>query len=398
MGEGSLMAARRFFLGLVAILLVAVPLFASTFPQATGLVVTLSGTTGNPETDSMLLSAVEKGVGKSLESRVSFSESATDPIEVTLGDLSLDYIVFEPQIRFTAWLRLSYAGQSFTTGVAVHGKDLKVIAKELAASVEAQLRYDTLDVLPIETDGLTLDYVWRNSLSSWLDIDNDHVDGEPQGTVPVKKGERLLVQGASGKPEAFVVVKDIIPYEDRLVASYSPLYVRSPQPGLPLVSGPNWTGTISFPIAIDLSGFGVEFSAMRSMSWYPWAPVIKGGVWCELSRSPITVQGLEVYALGGMQVEVPLGGLFDTSFTLVEDASLGAACYVGLGAQIPFDNTASSFIFGSEWDVWYRHTPSVHWGWGIQVGSQYWANVVQGKVGFCRATNLAIAPSVIFSW
>ncbi len=386
------MFRRRFLPGFLALLFVAFPLVADSFPQATSLVISLSGSTGDAEADALLLGAVEKGVHRSLESRVSFTEEASDAVEVTLGDPNLDPFTFEPQIRFTAWLRLSYAGESFTTGVAVHGKNLKEIAHELATSVEGQLRYDILDILPITTEGLTLDYVWRNSLSSWLDDEN----------ASLKKGKRLLVQGSSGKAEALVVVDDVLPYEDRLVAVYAPLYVRNPQPGMPLVSGPNWTGSLSFPIAVlgsDVFGIGVEFSAMRSMSWYPWAPVMKAGFWLESSKPPtIVLRGIEAYVMGGVQVDVPLGGLFDTSFTLVEDASLGAACLIGLGAQIPLDQTPAVFIFGGEWEVWYRHTPSVHWGWGISLGSQYWAKVENGQVAYQRLANLTIAPSIIFSW
>lgn len=386
------MFRSRFLPGFLALLFVAFPLVADSFPQATSLVISLSGSTGDAEADALLLGAVEKGVHRSLESRVSFTEEASDAVEVTLGDPHLDPFTFEPQIRFTAWLRLSYAGESFTTGVAVHGKNLKEIAHELATSVEGQLRYDILDILPITAEGLTLDYVWRNNLSSWLDDEN----------ASLKKGKRLLVQGSSGKAEALVVVDDVLPYEDRLVAVYAPLYVRNPQPGMPLVSGPNWTGSLSFPIAVlgsDVFGIGVEFSAMRSMGWYPWAPVMKAGLWLESSKPPtIVLQGIEAYVMGGMQVDVPLGGLFDTSFTLVEDASLGAACLIGLGAQIPLDQTPAVFIFGGEWEVWYRHTPSVHWGWGISLGSQYWAKVENGQVAYQRLANLTIAPSIIFSW
>lgn len=386
------MLLRRLLAGIVTLLFVAFPLVADTFPQASSLIVSLSGSTGDAEADALLLGAVEKGVHRSLESRVSFTEEASDAVEVTLGDPHLDPFTFEPQIRFTAWLRLSYAGESFTTGVAVHGKNLKEIAHELATSVEGQLRYDILDILPITAEGLTLDYVWRNNLSSWLDDEN----------ASLKKGKRLLVQGSSGKAEALVVVDDVLPYEDRLVAVYAPLYVRNPQPGMPLVSGPNWTGSLSFPIAVlgsDVFGIGVEFSAMRSMGWYPWAPVMKAGLWLESSKPPtIVLQGIEAYVMGGMQVDVPLGGLFDTSFTLVEDASLGAACLIGLGAQIPLDRTPAVFIFGGEWEVWYRHTPSVHWGWGISLGSQYWAKVENGQVAYQRLANLTIAPSIIFSW
>lgn len=386
------MLRRRLLAGIVTLLFVAFPLVADTFPQASSLIVSLSGSTGDAEADALLLGAVEKGVHRSLESRVSFTEEASDAVEVTLGDPHLDPFTFEPQIRFTAWLRLSYAGESFTTGVAVHGKNLKEIAHELATSVEGQLRYDILDILPITAEGLTLDYVWRNNLSSWLDDEN----------ASLKKGKRLLVQGSSGKAEALVVVDDVLPYEDRLVAVYAPLYVRNPQPGMPLVSGPNWTGSLSFPIAVlgsDVFGIGVEFSAMRSMGWYPWAPVMKAGLWLESSKPPtIVLQGIEAYVMGGMQVDVPLGGLFDTSFTLVEDASLGAACLIGLGAQIPLDQTPAVFIFGGEWEVWYRHKPSVHWGWGISLGSQYWAKVENGQVAYQRLANLTIAPSIIFSW
>ncbi|MDY4611947.1 MAG: hypothetical protein SPD11_15165 [Sphaerochaetaceae bacterium] len=391
MDEGSLMR-RRLLFGLAAFLFMTVCLSAGTFPQATGLSMSLSGSTGDPETDLLLLDAVEKGVRRSLESRVDFSVEASGPVETTLGDPKLDMITFEPQIRFTAWLRLSYGGESFTTGVAVLGKNLKEIARELSSVVTAQLRYDALDLLPIESDGLTLDYVWRNSLSSWVD----------ENSLPVKKGDRLLVQGVSSKSEALVVVNDIIPYEGRTVAAYDPVYVRNPQPGMPLSPGPNWTGTIEFPVTVVASGLfgvGAEFSAMRSMGWYPWAPVMKAGLCLEISKPPtMTLQGLSVYAMGGMQVDVPLGGLFDTSFTLIEDASIGAACLVGFGARIPFDQTDTVFIFGGEWEVWYRHTPSVHWGWGVGFGSQYWAKVDAGKVQYHRLATLTIAPSVVFSW
>lgn len=393
MGEGPVMRRRRLLLlGIVVFLCVTAALSADKFPEATGLVVSLSGSTRDTEADALLLDAVETAVRRSLESRVVFSAEASGPVEVTLGDPDLDLITFAPQIRFTAWLRLFYEGKSFTTGVVAHGKDMKAIAKELSSMVEAQLRYDSLEVLPIETEGLKLDYVWRNSLSSWL-------DGKASS---LKKGDRLLVQGASGKNEALVVVSDIIPYEGRSVATYAPLYVRNPQPGMPLTSGPNWTGAVEFPVAVVASGqlgIGVEFSAMRSMSWYPWAPVMKAGLWLETSKPPtMAVQGLSIYAMGGVQVDVPLGGLFDTSFTLVEDASVGAACFVGLGARVPFDQTSTVFIFGGEWEVWYRHTPSVHWGWGIGLGSQYWAKVEAGKVKYQRLSTLTIVPSVIFSW
>lgn len=382
---------RRFLSSIlvVSLLFLAGSLSAGTFPQASSLQMTLSGSTGATDVDSLLLEAAERGVRTSLESRIQFGSEGGDLVEATLGDPVVDDVVFAPSVRFTAWLRISYGGQSLTTGIFVIGKDLEDILRSLPRRIEQSLRYDVLDILPQFEADLSLEYLWRNSLSSWVDTSKNQI----------RVGDRLLVVGSSGQAEALVAVSDLVVTDGRTTAVFDPLYRRAPQPGLPIVSGPAWSGAVGVSIASDLSGFGLVFSVSKASSWYPWSPLLKVGVWGEIdSSASFSMTGFEAYAMGGLQVDVPLGPLFETRWMFVEDASVEASCLLGAGFRLAVDGSSEAFIFGGEWEVGYRMYLSPFWSWKLGIGSWYWAQVGASGVETLRSTPLTITPSVVFNW
>jgi hypothetical protein len=112
--------------------------------------------------------------------------------------------------------------------IFVIGKDLEDILRSLPRRIEQSLRYDVLDILPQFEADLSLEYLWRNSLSSWVDTSKNQI----------RVGDRLLVVGSSGQAEALVAVSDLVVTDGRTTAVFDPLYRRAPQPGLAIVSGP----------------------------------------------------------------------------------------------------------------------------------------------------------------
>ncbi len=375
---------KRIIVFLAALAMVAGSLWATEFSKVSDVVMQMDGSTGTAALDDQVMVAVAKGIDMSIASRVVLDAQGGLPLSFVLTDAAFDTFAQNTMVRFTAWLIASYNGKSQTFGLAVTAKDIKSALKAIPSMVDDQLRYDLLDILPIVTDDLTFDYAWKGSLSSW-------VDG--QG---VKKGQRYVVTAADGTSEALLVVRDVLPYLSRTVATYAPIYVGDVQPGLPMAKGPMWTSVLSVPFSVNGNGFGIDLSMMRSMSITPWAPIFRVGAWVEMANGLRTYTATQATFSAGMQVEYSLGTLFDTSFTLLRDGAVGAAVMAGVGVRIP--SSDPTFIFGGTWEGWYHHTPSVHWGWGIHMGGSYWAQVSNSTVSEARNVLFQIGPVVILNW
>ena len=248
-------------------------------------------------------------------------------------------------------LRLtSYSEDENAVYVTIEGYTLAFDRKDLQDSMES------------------LDYIYGSSYSS-LSLED------------ARKGEVYdLVVPQTGKSISRFIVSSCD--EDTGLVQFDPVYIRKAYAGLPLVKKGSWAVSLAFSQV-----FSPEYAAAGSVR-------VKNTAWLypfSLSLGFETGQaGDEIYfaSLAGIEYNAYLGSLFDSSFTLIQDAHLYAGADLLLGY-------CGGFVWGASWRAGYAHNISRSISWSIGY-ENIRLNSIQEKKDLLIQHRLSIGIGVMF--
>lgn len=267
-------------------------------------------------------------------------------------------------------LRLtSYSEDENAVYVTIEGYTLAFDRKDLQDSMESEVRsFFTYPVFIEASSSATLDYIYGSSYSS-LSLED------------ARKGEVYdLVVPQTGKSISRFIVSSCD--ENTGLVQFDPVYIRKAYAGLPLVKKGSWAVSLAFSQV-----FSPEYAAAGSVR-------VKNTAWLypfSLSLGFETGQaGDEIYfaSLAGIEYNAYLGSLFDSSFTLIQDAHLYAGADLLLGY-------CGGFVWGASWRAGYAHNISRSISWSIGYENII-LNSIQEKKDLLIQHRLSIGIGVMF--
>ena len=227
--------------------------------------------------------------------------------------------------------------------VSVSGYRLAFDALDLMDSIDEEV--EAFFTYPAWLDaprGPVLDYLYGSSYSS-LSLEDAH-----EGQV------YDLVSPYSGSPVARFIVSDV---EDDGLVELDPLYIGRVHAGLELCRKPAWSVGAAFSqIFFPSYQMFVTARVKNTAVLYPFNPSIgfEYGVGDDGTRYYL--------ALAGIEYVLYLGGLLESSFTLIQDGRLYAGADILLG-------WGDGFCWGASWRLGYQHALSRHLFWSAGVES-----------------------------
>lgn len=179
----------------------------------------------------------------------------------------------------------------------------------------------TLCICPLWAQ--SIEYIYRNTVSS-TDLENPE-----RGMVYVTDDNSIyIVQSVNGK-----------------AAMLDKVYTKGvPQIGTELHNRP-----LLITVCASASLYRTMASVSATSPLYPVQPSIAAGYYYKKIRMP--------FAMAGFDLNVPLSKVFSTTFTLLEDASIGGFAYLGAIIRKPL-------CFASIYGGGYRHNIG-RFVWGV---------------------------------
>ena len=263
----------------------------------------------------------------------------------------------------------SYSEDENAVYVTIEGYTLAFDRNDLQDSMESEVRaFFTYPVFIEAFSSGTLDYIYGSSYSS-LSLED------------ARRGEVYdLIVPHSGKSISRFIVSSCD--EDTGLVQFDPVYIGKAYAGLPLVEKGSWALTLAFSQV-----FSPEYAASGSVR-------IKNTAWLypfSLSLGFETGQaGDDIYSasLAGIEYNVYLGSLLDSSFTLIQDAHL----YAGADLVLGF---CDGFVWGASWRAGYAHNISRSISWSIGYENII-LNSIQDRKDLLIQHRLTIGIGVMF--
>lgn len=237
--------------------------------------------------------------------------------------------------------------KSVSAGDGIHiitleldGESYSMAVDESRLSAVSATLHELLQYAPADIEEPSLDYIYNTSYSS--------VSLPEKGT----KGRVYHLKSPEGKTLATFIGES----QRYSAVTLEPFYIKDAYTSLPLEKGVGMkmaiSGSFIFAPTFRASG---RITLSYLPLFYPFMPTI-GAVYLS-DRN-----GKSVYAASlGIDYRLSLGRIFDTGFTLIEDAAINASLYLLGGYN-------GSAAFGGGWAIHYEHTLNSYIFWFAGAG------------------------------